>query len=40
MMIKMMKMMIEIFNFMFEESVTARRGGGLTLSAHVRKTLH
>ena len=25
---------------MFEESVTARRGGGLTLSAHVRKTLH
>ena len=40
MMITIMKMMKEVFHFMFEESVTTRRGGGLTVSAHVCKTLH
>ena len=36
----MMKMMTEVFNFIFKESVTARSGVGLTVSAHVCKTLH
>jgi len=40
MMITMAKMMTEVFNSMFEESVTARRVGGLTMSAHECKTLH
>ena len=38
--ITMMKMMTEVFNFIFKESVTARSGVGLTVSAHVCKTLH